>query len=46
MIEERIYLQKNERSNKTTKTVEEQKNIMKSERNYILYERRHSQPAG
>ncbi len=34
-MEERIYIRKNEISNKTSKTMEERKNRMKSERNYI-----------
>ncbi len=41
-MEERIYMQKNERNNKTTKTVEKRKNRMKNECNYMLYERRNS----
>ncbi len=43
-MEERIYIRKNERSNGTTKTVEERKDRMKSERNYMLHERRNSKP--
>ncbi len=36
---ERICVLKNERSNKTNKTVEERKNRMKSKYNYMFYGR-------